>query len=350
MSWSRSALLLTFVLPAAAGAAPPLSLRDSAQGKIIMGASIREWVLDKDYHYEKLLKAQFDLVWPEYFFKMKPIQPKRGEFDFKVPDQVVDFAIAAKQKVKGHTLIWNESLPEWFEKGNFSKKEVLEIMENHIATVVGHFETKYPGRVQYWDVVNEAIDDAGGVRKSKWTEIGSAPLDFVALAFKAARKAAPQAKLFYNDYRIEFPEVKGDRVYEMVSKLVKAKVPIDGIGFQMHTSIERPFDFEELARQMKRYSDLGLEIHISEMDVRIRSKDGVTPDEEKRQSDLYVGALKTCLANKKCTAFITCGFTDDQSWISENQNLFPGFGRAQIFDRKYQPKKVYFDLVEALRR
>ena len=149
----------------------------------------------------RLLFANFNTVTPENCMKPVSLQPAEGRFRFAEADALVDMAHANGLTVNAHTLLWHNQCPDWFfnDGGRPAGRElVLQRMRAHIAAVAGHFA----GKVQSWDVVNEAIDNKGEyLRKTKW--LASIGEDFIAEAFIAARKADPKAELYYNDYSIE---------------------------------------------------------------------------------------------------------------------------------------------------
>jgi endo-1,4-beta-xylanase len=203
-------------------------------------------------------------------------------------------------------------------------------------TVVGH----YKGRIYAWDVVNEAINDDGTLRDTVWLRnIGS---EYIELAFRWAHEADPQALLFYNDYGAEGLGVKSDAVYNLVKNLLEKGVPIHGVGLQMHVSLESPPNPQEVAANIKRLNELGLIVHITEMDVRL-----TTPprwEDFVRQAEIYYSILKVCLSADNCKAFIMWGFTDKYSWIP---GFFSGYGSALIFDESYSPKPAYYYITKA---
>jgi len=99
-------------------------------------------------------------------------------------------------------------------------------MRDHIRTVVG----RYKGRIQGWDVVNEAIAADGSMRPSKWYKIIGD--DFTAKASEYAHEADPAAELYYNDYSLE-NEAKLKGALALIKKLKSAGIPITGVGLQV---------------------------------------------------------------------------------------------------------------------
>lgn len=215
----------------------------------------------------------------------------------------------------------------------------MDILKNHIYTVVG----RYRGRIYAWDVVNEAIADDGSLRRTIWLEkIGP---EYIELAFRWAHEADPNALLFYNDYNAEGLGPKSDAVYNLVKNLLEKGVPIHGVGLQMHVSVEWPPNTNDIYANIKRLNELGLEVHITEMDVRIREP--ATDEDLIRQAEIYRNVLKVCLNAKNCKAFVMWGFTDRYSWIPF---FFSGYGSALIFDEDYQPKLAYQYLLTTLQK
>jgi endo-1,4-beta-xylanase len=239
-------------------------------------------------------------------------------------------------KVRGHTLVWHNQNPSWLPRAIKTRDEAIAVLKDHIQTVVGH----YKGRIAAWDVVNEAVDDSTGeLRESPWlTAIGP---DYIALAFQFAHEADPDAKLYYNDYSAEGIGGKGDAVYELVKGLKEQGVPIDGVGWQGHfQSSSFIMDMKDNGRRL---ADLGLEVSITELDVRIPIPPTDTMIEN--QAKMYKKVTETCLALPNCKAIVTWGFTDKHSWVP---GFFSGEGAALPFDETYKPKLAYEAIRAAL--
>jgi endo-1,4-beta-xylanase len=282
------------------------------------------------------------MVVAENVMKWDATEPTKGTFTFAAGDQIVDFAEANGMKVRGHNLLWHQQLPGWLSGGKYTRDELLDILHNHIKNLVEH----YKGRVETWDVVNEAVGDgSGSLRSDLWlTTIGP---DYIEQAFRFAHEADPKAKLYYNDYGGEGMNTKSDAIYELVKGLKEKGVPIDGVGLQMHigiASFERP-KLADLAANMERIAALGLEVQITEMDVKIQNGSGTDNEKLAAQAQVYADTLRTCLQQKACTALLAWGLIDKYSWI-------PGFtGKPDaplLFDDNYQPKPAYTALLDVL--
>lgn len=313
---------------------PPLRVLAEKCG-IYIGAAVERSLLDiPEYAYT--LRQEFNMLTTENALKFGPVHPQPDIYYFDDADRIISFAESNGMKVRGHTLVWHQQLPTWITQGRYSREEWMNILREHIMTVVG----RYKGRVYAWDVVNEAINDDGTLRDTIWLRnIGP---EYIELAFRWAHEADPQALLFYNDYGAEGLNAKSDAIYNLVKSLLEKGVPIHGVGLQMHISLENPPNPQEVAANIKRLNELGLEVHITEMDVRIR-----TParwEDLIRQAEIYREILKVCLSAENCKAFVMWGLTDKYSWIPSH---FSGYGAALIFDESYKPKPAYYYIAAA---
>jgi len=169
-------------------------------------------------------------------------------------------------------------------------------------------------------------------------------VDF-ATVFHWAHEADPDARLFYNDYAAEALNTKSDAIYATVKELLRRRVPIHGVGLQMHVCQWAPPKPKSVARNIRRLNALGLDVHITEMDVRI--KEPATDKDLKAQARVYRDIAKVCLKAAQCTALVTWGVTDRYSWIP---HAFKGNGSALLFDTKGDPKPAYHALHKTLER
>lgn len=316
-------------------AIPPLRSLAERCG-IYIGAAVERGLLDIP-DYANTLKQEFNILTTENALKFGPVHPDPNAYSFGDADYIINFAESQGMKIRGHTLVWHQQLPNWITQGKYTREEWINILREHILTIVG----RYKGRIYAWDVVNEAINDDGTLRDNIWMRnIGP---EYIELAFRWAHEADPQALLFYNDYGAEGLGVKSDAVYNLVKGLLENGVPVHGVGLQMHVSVENPPAPSEVLANIKRLNDLGLVVHITEMDVRVK-----TPPQWEdlvRQAEIYRDILKVCLSAGNCKAFVMWGFTDKYSWIP---SYFGGYGAALIFDESYRPKPAYYYIAEVL--
>ena len=316
----------------------PLSMRDCAQAHSMhIGAAVAANPLRNDPLYAATLAEYFGMVTPENAMKFGPLHPEPDRYDFADADLIVDFAQAQGMQVRGHTLVWHNQLPGWLTNKDWSKEELMAILRDHIHTVVG----RYRGRVMAWDVVNEGLNDDGTYRDTIWLRtIGP---EYIDLAFRWAHEADPNALLFYNDYGAEGTCQKADAVYELVTGLMERGVPIHGVGFQMHVGLDWCPGSEGVAANIDRLNAVGLQVHITEMDVRV--PEPATEEKLQAQAAIYEDMVRVCMTSRNCTAFVLWGFTDNYSWVP---GFFPGYGSALIFDKDYRPKPACEALEDAV--
>ncbi len=310
-----------------------------------------------DPQYKALVAEQFSTVTPENVMKWEVLEPTRGTYDWTAADQLITFAKANHQLVRGHVLVWQNQLPAWLTdgvtNGTISDAQLRDLLHKHITDVVKHFR----GKIWQWDVVNEAVSDPWDSPstihlKGFWAEhLGAG---YIADAFRWARAADPNALLFYNDYNIEAFGAKdtSDKtwyVYNLAKQLRAAGVPIDGVGSQGHLGTQygnyQPF---QVAAFLKAVADLGLATAFTEVDVRSRMTDAVQAgDSEEINPRLQASAanysvlLQACLANRHCLSYTVWGFDDGHSWVPGTFKD-PLEGMANLYDASYQPKLAYY--------
>ena len=326
------------------------SLREAAQGSgMLIGTAVRPAQLS-ELAYSSTLAREFNMVEPEDALKWEVVHPDPERYDFSQADQVVDFANRNNMKVRGHTLVWHRQNPKWLTDGKFTADELAAILEKHIKAVVGH----YRGRIFAWDVVNEAFDEIhpGALRSTIWRDqpgIGLAKNGsaYIERCFRWAREADPQALLFYNEAEAEVVNAKSDAIYAMIRDFRRRGVPIDGIGFQMHIA-NLHADVPSISANIERFTALGIQVHITEMDVAlpINAEGSASPDDLQRQADIYRRIASACLEHPGCTAIQTWGFTDKYSWIGSHSKQTQGV--ALPFDRNYRNKPAHDALLEVM--
>lgn len=176
------------------------------------------------------LGREFNMLVAGNAMKWESLQPEPGRFAFCEADQLMEFAAANGQQVRGHVLVWGLQLSSWVERGTWTRETLLAAMRAHIQAVVG----RYRGKIFAWDVVNEALEDAAphNLKQNVFSRVLGQ--DYIDFAFRYAREADPNVKLFYNEYGGERMNSKSQAVFNMVSAMKARGVPIDGVGLQMH--------------------------------------------------------------------------------------------------------------------
>jgi GH35 family endo-1,4-beta-xylanase len=264
-----------------------------------------------------------------------------------------------KLAIHGHTLVWHAQTNDWFFRDG-DKAAVTRRMKDHISTLVG----RYKGKIQSWDVVNEAINDGGNawtaqrenLRNSSW--LRAMGPEFLTLAFKFAHEADPDAKLYYNDYGIEAGPKHGSSMV-LLKRLIKDGAPIHGVGIQGHWSTGR-IPYDALDKAISDYASLGLEVSIAELDVTIRGSSGgqfggrgfggrrfgggtpPSPQDLKAQADDYAKLFSIFIKHKDSLKRVTFwGLSDRRTWRFGQHPL--------IFDSNNRRKPAYAAIVDAVR-
>ena len=296
--------------------------------------------------YADTLAREFNMLEPEDALKWEVVHPAQQSFDFSQADQIVDFAVRHDMKVRGHTLVWHRQNPAWLTEISFSSSQLDQILEQHIKTVVGH----YRGKIFAWDVVNEAFDELrpGELRSTIWSKTATVPdRAYIERSFRWAHEADPQALLFYNEAEAEVVNPKSDAIYAMVRDFRQRGVPINGVGFQMHVAKLHP-DVASISANISRFTALGVQVQITEMDVAlpVDLEGNARPEDLQQQANIYRDIATACLSHPGCTAIQTWGFTDKYSWIGSHSKHTQG--AALPFDKTYRSKPAYDALRNAL--
>ena len=278
------------------------------------------------------------------------------QINLRASRTLFEFAEANNIPVRGHTLVWHSQTPDWFFRENYSqnsndpwasKEVMLKRLENYIKNVMELIEETYPNvEIYAWDVVNEAVDPntPTGMRNpgsnnvtngnSLWMEtIGR---EFIVKAFEYARRYAPEGcKLFYNDYN-EYEDKKSDFIYDILVEL-KEKDLVDGMGMQSHWVMEYP-SLDMFERSVRKYNSLGLEMHLTELDMRQPNNDAnALAAQARRYKSLINKVVELQNEGMNITTVIFWGITDRTSWLG---------GYPLLFDGDYKAKPAFFAIIE----
>lgn len=308
----------------------------AAELGIHVGSAVSFTALSNDASYAQILGQQFSAITPENEMKWGPLEPQQGVFNYAPADAEVQFAEQHHQLVRGHNLVWHSQLPSWVTGGSFTNAQLAELLKQHIFTEAGHFR----GKIWQWDVVNEPLNEDGTLRSTIW--LNALGPNYIADALRWTHRADPHAKLFINDYNIEGLGAKSDGMYALVKSLKAQHVPIDGVGFETHLGLQ--YGLPSMIQQnFQRFADLGLQVDITEMDVRMILP--TTLALLATQASVYAQLMQDCIAVRACVDFTVWEYTDKYSWIP---GFFKGQGAADIYDENLAPKPAYFALIDAL--
>ena len=365
MAAALSTLFATCAL-AADHAPAPTSLKDAFKGDFVVGAAINgAQITGKDQRGDAVVEEQFNSISPENVLKWIIVHPQPGKYNFTLADQYVAFGEKHHMFIVGHNLVWHNQVPAWVfhdDKGNLlSRDALLARLRDHIFTVVG----RYKGKIQSWDVVNEALNEDGTMRQSPWEKIIGD--DYIAKAFEYAHEADPQAQLTYNDYNLE-NEAKRNGAIALIKKLQAEGVPISCVGLQNHDNLTWPTAEQEDAT-ISSFGALGLKVAISELDINVLPTaghqptadvnlniqenaklnpyaqglpDSVAQDLARRYADLFRVFLKHRGVVTRVTFW---GVTNKDSWL----NNWPMRGRTNyplLFGRNGEPTPSFDAVVQ----
>ncbi|MBC3791081.1 endo-1,4-beta-xylanase [Spirosoma utsteinense] len=334
------------------------SLRDTFKKDFGIGTALNNAQIDeRDPQMTAFIARQFNMATPENVMKSEVVHPKWDTYDFTMGDKLIDFGEKHNIKINGHTLIWHSQLPS-FIRGIKSQDSIRTFFTDHIKTVAGHYKDK----VYSWDVVNEALNEDGTMRKSVFLQyLGE---DFVTEAFRLAQQASPKTELYYNDYNNEQPKKRAGCI-ELVKKIKAAGVRIDGVGIQGHWHVGK-VPLKDIEESILQYAALGVKVMFTELDIEVLPRNFQGADVGQRmvaneQSNPYPTALpdsvqqqlaadyealfKLFLKHKdKVTRVTFWGVNDANSWL----NNWPIRGRTSyplLFDRKNQPKPAFYSVI-----
>lgn len=306
------------------------TLRELAQPVgLRFGTAVDMNAFASDAAYRDTIARQFSSVTAENVMKWETLEPQRGVFNYGPADQLIGFAFDNRIAVRGHVLVWHNQLPPWVNEQAFTPDQLRDILREHITETARHFR----GKLYEWDVLNEALNEDGTLRDTIW--LRNLGPGYVADVFRWARRADRNVKLFYNDFNLEFFGPKSDAAFAMVKQLLAQGVPIDGIGFQGHLGAQLGFD-SRVQENMQRFADLGLDVSVTEADVRMPLPTDVFKLQSQAQG--YHSLLEPCLLTRGCNSFTVWGYTDKYSWVP---GFFIGEGVANLLDENFQPKPAF---------
>ncbi len=337
------------------------SLKETFKEDFAIGAALdTTQIEEKDSKAKELIEQQFNAITPENIMKAEIIHPEWSRFDFDLADKMVAYGRKHNMLVNGHTLVWHSQLPPFMQNMN-DADSVRKFFTDHITTVA----SRYDGKIYSWDVVNEALNEDGTMRKSIFLDkLGD---NFVVEAFRLAQKAAPNTKLYYNDYNIEEPKKRAGAI-ALIKKIQEAGVRIDGVGIQGHWKTSN-IPLEDIEQSILDYSALGIEVMFTELDLtvlpnpwdeNIADVNATAANNERMnpyannfpdsaQAKLtkgYEDLFRLFLKHKDKISRVTFwGVHDRQSWLND----WPIKGRTNyplLFDRNYAPKPAFHKILE----
>lgn len=357
-----AALVLSPIEYAASETVSPkkaLGLKEAFKNDFLIGVMLTpEQYLKRSTQIDGIVTTEFNSITSNNSFKWESIHPTTRHWDWSYADEFVNYGLENRMHMVGHSLIWHAQLPvglfETRRGRQPTSKSVQARMDNHIATIVD----RYKGKVNSWDVVNEALGSNQKWQPSPWLNyLGPS---YIERAFKIAHEADPRAELVYNDYGLAAPE-KRKHLLEMLKDLQKNKTPLHAVGMQGHFNLTYPH-LNEVEKTIMAISKTGLKVHISELEVDVlpnpsEQQDsaekanlnpwplGLPTSVEDKLAVRYSDIFKLLVKQRKSIGRVTLwGLADQNSW----KNDFPIEGRTNyplLFNRKFQKKKAYQSLL-----
>lgn len=292
-------------------------------------------------------------------------------------DAIAKFAQDNGIGVRGHVLVWDAYMPDWFFKEGYtssgavvSKQTMEKRLEYYITEVVTHFETKFPGVVYCWDVVNEAVADGtneckaddnrrirttrGGTKNWFYEVLGP---DYVELSFKYARavvnKVNPKIKLFYNDYNTFYTE-KRTAITNLIKSINAKEKLCDGVGMQgyvggygQQAGCMNPNDIKLFGDAINHYGNLGIEVHVTEL--ALRNYDQTQAAKHEQFYENFFKMLATANRNKKVLTSVSIwGLTDNPSLPKTDYSYKMNGPYCGVFDSVFRPKPEHDRIISAL--
>ena len=334
-----------------------VALKELMPKGMVIGVALNQRQIDgSDAAGVDIITKQFNQISPENALKFQSVHPGLDRYTFEASDRYVQFGNERNMQVIGHNLVWHQQTPAWvFQNADgrpADRDTLLARMRDHIHTVVG----RYKGKIHGWDVVNEAVDDDGSLRKTRWREgIGD---DYVAKAFEFAHEADADAELYYNDFNLELP-AKRAGVIRLVTELRAHGLRVDAIGNQAHWQIESP-SITQIEAALDELHRTGLKVMYSELDINMLPPPGANADPalanpyvaglpDDRQQQLarrYGDIFRLLVAHRAWVSRVTFwGLSDADSWLNRGRVNHP-----LLWDRQRQPKPAFDAVIDVLKR
>ena len=337
------------------------TLKEAFKSNFLIGSAVNDnLVSKKDSLGEQIVLTEYNTITPENSMKWMYMEPEQGKFEFETADKYIDFSTKNDIAFIGHNLVWHSQLAGWVEKIE-SKEELSASLKNHVQTVAA----RYSGKIHGWDVVNEALNEDGTLRNSLFLkQLGP---DYLINSFKWAQEADPKAELYYNDYNMTRQEKRAGAI-KLVKDIQASGARIDGIGMQAHWGLEDP-TLEEIETSILEYSDLGIQVMITEFDITVlpnpwdlegaevsqnfegsehmnpytkKLPDSVNTQLAQRYKDIFSLFKKH---SDKISRVTFWGINDGVSWLNswpiEDRTNYP-----LLFDREYNRKPAYYSVLE----
>lgn len=344
-----------------------VALKDLADFPIgvAVSAGQENFSITNDAKQQAVVAYHFDQMTAGNIMKMSYLHPQQNTYTYTTADALVEWGQANGLGMHGHALIWHSSyqVPAFLNNFTGSPQDFLTLIAEHSKNITAH----YFGKVDSWDVVNEAFLDNGQYRSTGsegsifYQKAGGK--DYIATAFRAAREGDSTADLYYNDYNTEQNGAKTNAMITMVKELLADGVPITGIGYQMHVMIDWP-SISDIKAALKKAADLGLMVKITELDIPINHswsdayRNGTvhrafTPALAQQQKARYCEIVKAYMEAVPAAqrgGITVWGVADHHSWLMDLmfKNEPQDIVWPLLFDKDLNAKPALYGVADAL--
>lgn len=328
-------------------------LKELAAAKgLIYGAAVKNSELNNARFAASVIQ-ECGMVIPKWEFRWNWLNPQPNEFNFSQTDLMVQWAKAHGLLLRGHALVYHQSMPQWFRE-RINRQNIEQILLDYIDTVARH----YAGQLHSWDVVNETVfpqhDNPYGLRNTKWLRLLG--IDGFDLVFRAAAAADPTALLVLNDNRMdtstEEGEAKRTAILKLLEKLKSQGTPIHALGMQSHIWARDtvPLDSAKIRAFLGEVAQLGLKIMVTELDVHDRHLPKDIAVRDRIIADVYEDYLAAVLDEPAVIAVNTWGLSDRYTWLAHPQRGARDDGapiRPLPLDEQFDRKPAWYAIAKA---
>jgi endo-1,4-beta-xylanase len=311
--------------------------------------------------YTRIIRDECSVVVAENEMKWQALRPGPEAFDFTRFDEIVAWAQANGQAVRGHTLLWHRPrwFPEWLNNYDYGANPVQEaerLLTTHIQTVT----ERYLGVIESYDVVNEAIDhDTNGLMETSMSRAMGSAEAVLDLAFHTARDQLPEAELVYNDYMSWEPAHSAHcaDVLRLLEGFRARNVPVDTLGIQSHIEMFSldpatgvgPYRETEWRRFLDEVVAMGYRLLITEFDVKDKALPGPIVGRDAKVADYSRRYFDVMLDYAELGDILAWGMVDRFSWLQGFAERDDGLEvRCCPYDSNYRAKPLRTAIAESL--
>lgn len=327
------------------------------------GSAVRIDRIDADNDYREAILRECIYLTPELELKWAAIEPRRDELSLAVMDDLMSFARANGMRVRGHTLLWHRSVPDWAGEFLLGYKDWSPIRKFFSSVIA-----RYGDAIEQWDVVNEPIETGhrmDGLRENTFLEAFGP--DYIRRALDDARMFAPRASLMINEYGLDYDiPVERNRRYhclKLLERLKSASAPLDAVGIQGHLDLAKsPFSQKVFGDFLQEIANFGLQIVITELDVKEYDYRASAEERDRRVAEEVKRYLDAAFAQPAVRGLISWGVSDRYSWLEVTEEDYarfagawkegegPGVNRGLPLDASMRRKPMYRAIEAAFKR